>query len=74
MRILLLKKSLIGKTWHDQGDDVECDAMRAKYLIRQGHALEIKVTGDRAIPRGPDDAEKREAVIRPKTRKATLDV
>lgn len=73
-RILILKASLIGKTWHVAGDVVECDAMRAKYLIRKGHASEIKVTGARASSPEPKGDEKREATARPKPRKAALDV
>jgi hypothetical protein len=73
MRIMLLKAVLIGKQSHAQGDVVECDDQRAKYLIRNAHALEIKVT--RTAPPTPVEDEKREAVLKPKnSRKAVLDV
>jgi len=82
MRIMLLKSELIGKTTHAQGDDVECDDQRGRYLIRHGSALEIKVTRPAAPdpgpespdPNEPESPEKREAVKKPKTRKAKLDV
>jgi len=79
MRIMLLKATLIAKTTHAQGDVVECDDQRAKYLVRHGIALEVRATGGRHAPAPGDDAEgegpgKREAATKPKARKAAIDV
>jgi hypothetical protein len=65
MRIQLLKARLIERHNHAQGDVVEVEDRYGRKLIKDGSALEVKVTPAPAL---------REAAFRPKTRKAVTSV
>jgi nitrite reductase/ring-hydroxylating ferredoxin subunit len=70
MKIQLLKGALIEKTWHEQGETVECDEVRAKYLVKNGVAVKVTTTGP-AKAENPPVPVKREAVQVPAPKPAT---
>ena len=67
-RIELLRETPIEKRTHAKGDVIECDKVRAKYLIDKEQAVETDKELTSLEPQA--DPEKRDASANPQARKA----